>query len=240
MTTRHTHECRRGSITLFALVHAEVTLLAMLSLLFFSPILPAAETAPANKWKSAFDQFDKWDKETMPPTGGVVFVGSSSIRLWDLPKSFPGIATINRGFGGSEAADSAKFVEQLVIKYHPRLVVFYAGDNDLAHGKSPQTVCDDVARFVTKVRKALPETTILLLSVKPSNARENLRDKQQQTNELVQKLATGDAHVKFIDVGKVLLNAEGKPRPELFLEDQLHLNAEGYRLWTELLKPYLK
>lgn len=194
----------------------------------------------ANKWESAIAQFEKSDKASPPPRGGIVFVGSSSIRLWDLKKSFPDLPAINRGFGGSEAADSAHYADRLVIKHRPRLVVYYAGDNDLSRGKSPETVQADTAEFAKKVRAALPETTIILLSVKPSQARANLVEKQRRTNALFKELAESDPHIKYVDVGSILLDGNGKPRPELFLADRLHLNPEGYRLWAEILKPHLK
>lgn len=214
---------------------------AMLLFVLSAVIAVAAPTkTAADKWEATMAAFEKRDRENPPPEGGIVFVGSSSIRLWDLKKSFPDLPVINRGFGGSEVSDSVRYVDRIVIKYKPRTIVFYAGDNDIAHGESPEQVASDVREFVAKVREKLPETTILFLSIKPSGARANLREKQERANALIRQLAEDDQRFKFVDVGRVLLDRNGVPRPELFLEDQLHLNAKGYDLWNEILAPSLK
>ncbi|MBX9652246.1 hypothetical protein K2Y11_01365 [bacterium] len=214
---------------------------AMLSLVFCAVIAVAAPNKPAvDKWEATMAAFEKGDRENPPPEGGIVFVESSSIRLWDLKKSFPGLPVINRGFGGFEVSDSVRYVDRIVIKYKPRTIVFYAGDNDIAHGESPEQVASDVREFVAQVREKLPETTILFLSIKPSGARASLREKQEKANALIRRLTEEDQRFKFVDVGRVLVDRNGVPRPELFLEDQLHLNAKGYDLWNEILAPSLK
>lgn len=214
---------------------------AMLLVFLIAAISVAAPNdSAADKWEATIASFEKGDLENAPPEGGIVFVGSSSIRLWDLKKSFPNLPAINRGFGGSEVSDSVHYVDRIVIKYKPRTIVFYAGDNDIAHGESPEQVASDAREFVAKVREKLPETKILFLSIKPSGARAKLRDKQDQANALVKQLGEKDPLFKFIDVGSVLLDKDGMPRPELFLPDQLHLNAKGYDLWNEILTAALK
>lgn len=218
----------------FSCVARVLTMAALLA----PSIIRAAE--PAGIWEPAIRQFEEADRKNPPKEGGVVFVGSSSIRLWDLAASFPGMGALNRGFGGSQAADAARYADRIVIKYRPRLVIFYSGDNDLASKKSPETIRADVARFIDQVHQALPGTTILILSIKPSPARWALRDKQQATNALLRELAAGRKNVKFVDVGQVLLGADGRPRPELFLGDRLHLNREGYRRWSEVIAPLLR
>lgn len=213
----------------------------MLLLFLTAAIAVAApQNTVAGKWEATMTAFEKGDRENPPPEGGIVFVGSSSIRLWDLKKSFPNLPVINRGFGGSEVSDSVHYVDRIVIKYKPRTIVFYAGDNDIAHGESPEQVASDVREFVAKVREKLPETTILFLSIKPSGARANFRDKQETANAMIRQLVAEDQRFKFIDVGSVLLDKNGVPRPELFLDDRLHLNAKGYDLWNEILAPSLK
>src|SRR5581483_3446273 len=102
-----------------------------------------ADDKPASRWESAIAAFVKQDQEKAPAKNGVVFVGSSSIRLWNLPKSFPELGALNRGFGGSELADSVRLASRLVLKHEPRLVVLYAGDNDIGSGKSPEQVAAD-------------------------------------------------------------------------------------------------
>lgn len=200
--------------------------------------LPAKDER-ASLWESAFARFEEQDRQSPPPEGGIVFVGSSSIRLWNLAESFPGLPAINRGFGGSQTVDSARNAERLVVKYKPRVVVFYAGDNDLASGKSPEQVRDDFATFLKQIRAGLPAAKLLYLSVKPSSSRWALYEKQQRVNELVRELIAGDPRAEFVDLATPLLGADGKPRDELFVADRLHLNKQGYEVWTAVLKPKL-
>lgn len=203
----------------------------------------SAKRAPANKadrWEPAIQAFEAKDRKHAPAKGGIVFVGSSSIVLWDIPKSFPGLDAINRGFGGSQLADSVRYADRIVIPYQPRIVVLYAGDNDLASGKTPQKVRDDYRRFVDVIHGALPKAKILYIGIKPCKARWKLIDKVRETNRLIAESAAKDPRLVFIDVEKPMLDADGKPRPELFKSDNLHLNAEGYRLWAGLVGPHLK
>jgi lysophospholipase L1-like esterase len=200
----------------------------------------AEEKGSSVLWESAIAAFEAEDQRQAPAEGGIVFVGSSSIRLWDVRQSFPDLPVINRGFGGSQVTDAVFFTPRIVTKYRPRTVVFYSGDNDLAFGKSPETVASDVAKFVDRVRQDLPTATIFLLSIKPSVARASIRGKQIRANELIEAMAKQQADVKFVDVFSILLDSKGEPRPELFLPDQLHLNEAGYKVWTEKLRPMLR
>jgi lysophospholipase L1-like esterase len=122
-----------------------------------------------DRWESAIRAFEEQDRREPPPTGTNVFVGSSSIRLWKLADSFPDHAFVNRGFGGSHLADSVRHADRIVTPYKPRVVVVYAGDNDLAAGKSPETVRDDYRQFVDRVRTKLPDATIVYISIKPAH-----------------------------------------------------------------------
>jgi lysophospholipase L1-like esterase len=187
------------------------------------------------RWESAIQSFEKQDRESAPPRGATLFVGSSSIRMWDLAESFPGKPVVNRGFGGSQMADSTHFVEQLVLKHAPRLVVVYAGDNDIAKGKSPERVAADFAQFCEAVHTALPETRIVYIAIKPSVARWELYPQMQRANELIAAQCRDHQHLQFADIVTPMLGEDGRPRPELFADDGLHLNEAGYRLWTEVL-----
>lgn len=179
--------------------------------------------------------FEAWDRQNSAPKDAAMFVGSSSIRMWQTAESFPNLAVINRGFGGSHVSDVNHFAERIVLKYHPRTIVFYAGDNDVADGKSPEQVVEDFAEFVEFVRAQLPDASILYLPIKPSLARWQLWPTMQQANSLVQRYAEGDAQVKYVDTATPMLGSDGKPRPEIFSNDGLHMNDAGYRLWTEIL-----
>jgi lysophospholipase L1-like esterase len=200
---------------------------------------PTAPNKP-NVWETTIATFEKQDKSKPPPMNAILFVGSSSIRLWDLPRYFPGLDVINRGFGGSQIADSVHYAPRIVIKYQPRLVVFYAGDNDLAFGKKPEQVAADFRAFATAVHKELPKTKILFLSIKPSILRWKLWDKGQKANALIEEFCKQNSQLVYVDLAKPMLGEDGKPKPELFVKDGLHLNAKGYELWTSIVSPMLR
>ena len=198
---------------------------------------PSASDSAA--WKAEMQAFEKLDADKAPPENAVLFVGSSSIRLWDLAKSFPELVAINRGFGGSQICDSTLRADELVVKYRPRLIVFYAGDNDVNSGKSAEQVHVDFAAFVAKVRKSLPKTRIVFISIKPSISRWDQRDTQREANRLIAADCEKDETLEFVDVWPVMLGENSEPRPEIFQPDRLHMNDEGYKLWAELLGPVL-
>jgi lysophospholipase L1-like esterase len=172
----------------------------------------------------------------------VVFVGSSSIRLWDdLASQFPDQPVlVRRGFGGSRLLDCVAYLDRLVLAYRPRRVVVYAGDNDLASGRTPRQVLDSYVDFVEGVHRALPETRIAFLAIKPSPARAALLPQMQEANALIRRRAAADPRLDFIDVHSPMLGANGQPRPELFRADQLHMNARGYALWRDLIAAHLR
>jgi lysophospholipase L1-like esterase len=183
--------------------------------------------------------FEAWDQQNSSPPGAVLFVGSSSIRMWQTAESFPKVPAINRGFGGSHVSDVNHFAERIVVKYKPRLIVFYAGDNDIASGKPLQQVFNDFQAFVQLVHKRLPKTRILYLPIKPSRARWPLWPKMQQANAHVATLAASDDQLDYVDTATPMLGDDGEPRRELFLDDGLHLNDNGYAVWNVVLAPYL-
>ncbi len=148
--------------------------------------------------------------------------------------------TINRGFGGSQVADSVRFADRIATPYKPRLIVFYAGDNDIAAGRSAEQVLADYKEFVGKVREQLPETRIAFVTIKPSPLRWKLFETQQNANHLVEAYSKTDRRLVYIDVVTPMLDGDGQPRGELFQKDKLHLNDEGYKVWTEAVAPYLK
>lgn len=211
-------------------------LLLALFLLSASALLGAPD-----RWQNEIARLIADDVTNPPPAGATVFVGSSSIRLWkSLADDFPGIRTIRRGFGGSELADSVFYAERLVISYRPKTVVLYAGENDLHGGKAPERVAADFVAFREKIHAALPDARILYLAIKLSPSRAKISEQIRQTNALIAADCATDTRCTFVDVSTPLLNAEGLPRPELFLEDQLHLNPSGYAIWNATLAPFLK
>src|SRR5262249_9495861 len=138
------------------------------------------------RWEKAIAAFEERDRQKPPPENGIVFVGSSSVVLWKLDKSFPGAQALNRGFGGSRLAHPVHFAPRVVVKYRPRLVVLYAGDNDLAAGKSPEKVFADFQEFERVVHKDLPKARIIFIAIKPSPARWKLFDRGSKANELIE------------------------------------------------------
>jgi lysophospholipase L1-like esterase len=190
------------------------------------------------KWEKEIRAFEASDRTNPPVKHGILFIGSSSIRLWKtLAKDFPGQPVINRGFGGSRIADSTALADRIIFPYEPRTIVFYAGDNDIAEGHTPEQVAADYRTFVETVRAKLPDTRIAFISIKPSPIRWNLRDKIESANRQIAAMK-GDGLV-FIDSYNAMLGADGKPRTEMFTSDRLHMNAAGYKLWTALVKAQL-
>ena len=193
-------------------------------------IAPAAGDESANPWEKAIQAFEEQDRRAAPEPGGVLFLGSSSIRLWETAKAFPEVKSINRGFGGSQIADSVHFADRILIPYKPRLIVFYAGDNDIASGKSAEQVLADFQALVRRVRSSLPEARIAFVAIKPSPARWKFFDAQQKANGLIEEFVKMEKRLVYIDVVKPMLGEDGQPRAELFQGDKLHLNDEGYKL----------
>ena len=228
---------RRSSIPLLSCL-----LLATLAAVVGWPNSFAQQAGPtAATWESEIKAFENADKTNPPPKGAVLFIGSSSIRLWKtLAQDFPEHKVINRGFGGSQIMDSVNFVERIVVPYRPRIVVLYAGGNDINSGKSTQQVFADYQSFVTKVHAALPQTRIVYISIAPNPARWAQVEKVKAANQLIENYALQHPHLAFVNVFPHMLGEDGQPRPELFVEDRLHMNAQGYGLWTKILRPYLK
>lgn len=191
-------------------------------------------------WEETIAAFEAADAKEPPPKQGVLFVGSSSIRMWDLKKSFPDLAVINRGFGGSQICHATHFVDRLIAPHNPRVVVFYAGDNDIAAGKSPEQVHDDFRAFVAAVRKSLPKTPIVFIAIKPSIARWKLAEEIKAANKLIAADCVKDETLEFVNVWPGMLGEDGMPRAELLRDDKLHMTPAGYAVWTELLLPHLE
>lgn len=199
-----------------------------------------ADDSPSSKWENDIRKFEESDRQHAPPQGGILFLGSSSIRIWDVGSSFPDLPVINRGFGGSEIADSVHFADRIVIPYHPRTIVFYAGDNDISHNKTPCRVYDDFREFVSIVHGALPETRIVFIAIKPSLARWKLAYRMRAANALIRADCEEDPLLTYVDVEPPMLGDDGQPRPELFKPDGLHLNEDGYAIWNDLVRPYVE
>jgi len=205
----------------------------------------AAQAANPDRWESSIAKFEAQDKTNPPAPGGIVFVGSSSIVYWNLPGCFPqlGAQAVNRGFGGSLIGDSARYVDRIVIPYKPRLVVLYAGDNDLTNQNpvtSAEQIYDRFTQFEKKVHAALPSTRVMFVSIKPSILRFSEVEKAMKANEMIRAYCAKTPNSEFLDITPLMLGEDGKPRPELLVQDGLHMTSEGYKLWTAAIAPLLK
>jgi lysophospholipase L1-like esterase len=231
----------RAAVAVFGLALGAVSPLHAQTLRKASVDLRQGASPIDARWRESLEDFAARDRDRAPTPGGVVFVGSSSIRLWnDLEREFGAMTIVKRGFGGSRLSDCARYVAQLVLPYQPRTVVVYAGDNDLAEGATPQGVLASYAEFVERVREALPDTRIVYISIKPSPLREALMPAAIQTNELIEAYSKQHPGLGYIDVYTKMLDGQGRPRAELFLPDALHLNAAGYALWKSAIAEHLR
>ncbi|HEX5961514.1 MAG TPA: SGNH/GDSL hydrolase family protein [Rhodanobacteraceae bacterium] len=195
---------------------------------------------PPQQWRPDIERLVADDSARPPPQHAVLFVGSSSIRMWTtLAQDFPGVPTIDRGFGGSAIADSTYYAGRIVIPYHPRLIVMYAGDNDIAEGCTPEQVLHEFKTFVTRTRNALPDVAIAYISIKPSLARWTLWPRMREANRLIAGWTRTRERVEFVDVAARMLGPDGKPRAALFRGDGLHMSPAGYAIWTGALQPVL-
>ncbi len=192
------------------------------------------------RWESDIAKFEADDAEHPPSGDEIMFLGSSSIRNWEVEKWFPGLPVVNRGFGGSQIADSLFYAERIVVPRQPRVIVFYAGDNDINGGKTPERVFADYQAFVAKIREHLPETKIVYVAIKPSIKRWNLVDSMRKANRMIQEMSSKNKLLEYVDIDTPMIGTDGQPRKQLFADDGLHLSDEGYKVWTELVKRYLK
>lgn len=195
---------------------------------------------PAEKWEETIKEFEMWDSKNTFPSDSVLFVGSSSIRLWPTRECFREFAVLNRGFGGSQISDVNYFAERIVLPYEPRVIVFYAGDNDIAAGKNARGVFDDYKKFVKLVQTELPATRIIYIGIKPSRSRWILWPVMNEANMMIKDFSVTDGRLFYFDSATPLLNSDGKPNVEFFLKDQLHLNDKGYEVWTMQLRPIIE
>lgn len=199
-----------------------------------------AERAGPAEWKPSIDAFVASDQAHPPAPGGVLFIGSSSIQFWhSLAEDWPGVPVINRGFGGSDLTDSTYYADRIVWPYKPRLIVMYAGDNDVNQGASPAQVLASFQAFVARSREGVPGVPVVYVSIKPSIARLALWPTMKAANEQIRAWAATQKDVRFVDIAPLMLDAQGRPRAELFRPDGLHMQPAGYALWIAALKPVL-
>ncbi len=197
---------------------------------------------PYAKWERTIANFERLDQIQRLSEPPLLFVGSSSIRMWNLHPAWPQMATLNRGFGGSTIHDVTYFTDRVVEPYKPLAVVLYAGDNDVSKGLSVAEVVADYQVLSQRLEARLPGTPLIFVAIKPSLKRWDLWPVMEAVNDEIATLCAQDTSGTrlFADIASPMLNADGKPDPSLFVEDGLHLNREGYRIWEAVLARCLK
>lgn len=191
-------------------------------------------------WEKEIAAFEARDRTNPAPANAIVFIGSSSIRMWtSLESDFPGKRVINRGFGGSQIIDSVYYSDRVVLPYRPRRIMLYAGGNDINAGKTPEQVLKDFQLFVETVRPTLPRTEITYISIAPNPARWSQIERIREANKLIRDYTRRKRGLSFIDVHSHMLNEKGEPREGIYLSDNLHMNEKGYQIWKEIIGPIL-
>jgi len=213
------------------------------SLLFFIalPIVLCAQVKEPPFWKE-IKAFKKSDSINFPPSNQILFVGSSSFRLWkDLQENFPGYPIINRGFGGSTLKDVSFYFDDIVKPYHAKQIVVYCGDNDFAndHTLPIDSVLKRLETLIAKIRLADKNVKITYISIKPSPSRKDLDSKFIEANKRIKQTLKGMKNASYVDVYSKMVDKRGYPLKNIFLLDSLHMNKQGYAIWQKEIKPYL-
>ena len=192
------------------------------------------------RWEKEIAAYERADATNPPPPGGIEFIGSSTIARWKtLVQDLPGQPVFNRGFGGSQIVDATHFASRVIFPYAPRIVMLRAGGNDLWAGKTPEQVFADFQEFAATVRAKLPDTEIVFVGQSPSIARWRQHEQEKKLNELAAAFVRTQTNMKYIETYEIPLGADGKPRPELFVKDGLHFNADGYQLLAARVREFL-
>jgi lysophospholipase L1-like esterase len=214
-------------------------MISMKKVLFIIVLFTTQLAFCQKKYENEIIAFEKSDSISMPAPKQILLVGSSSIRMWKTYKEdMEGYSVINRGFGGSTMSDVNEYFDRIVSKYQPKYIFVYEGDNDLTAGKSPEAVLEDYKIFAEKVKTTLPKTKIAFCSIRPSLSRIQLLDKQKKLNELIQGFCKQSKKLQYIDMQKNFYLPNGELMQDIFIEDKLHLNEKGYKIWTAAIRKH--
>jgi lysophospholipase L1-like esterase len=219
------------------------TLLSCLTSLMLVVFISTTLSGQQLPFSNEIQQFKKQDSISYPPKNAILLVGSSSFRKWqDVQSYFPNYTIINRGFGGSVLPDVIRYANDIIIPYHPKQVLVYCGDNDLASSDTitPQIVTSRFKQLFSIIRGKLPAATITFVSIKPSPSRYKLMTKMQQTNAMIKAFLKSQKNTSFIDVFHPMLMANGRAIPDVFVADSLHMNEKGYAIWKKAIEPKLR
>lgn len=186
--------------------------------------------------------FKKQDSVSFPPKNAILFIGSSSFTMWkNIQQYFPSYKIINRGFGGSSLPDVIRYANDIILPYRPKQIVIYCGENDVAKSDtvSAKLVFNRFKQLFTIIRSRYPKVKVTYVSMKPSPSRQLLLSKMINGNELIKKYLSSKMRTSYVDVYLEMIDDEGKPRADLFLDDNLHMNKTGYAIWQKLIEPHL-
>ena len=200
----------------------------------------AQETEGPQRFETAVAIYEAEDKQQPFPEGAVLFVGSSSVRMWkSVDSDFPQVPVVNRGFGGSQFSDLLYYLDRLVTCYQPSKIFIYEGDNDISAGEKPQNILKEAIEVRERIARSLPGVPVMFIAAKPSVARWKLRKKYQQLNSMLAVYAAKTPATGFVNVWDPALDANGEVRKDIFLEDNLHMNDQGYAIWKDAIAPFM-
>jgi lysophospholipase L1-like esterase len=213
----------------------------MKKLFYFFAMFLVACNAEGQRYQDDVNTILKYDKMYAPPARPILFTGSSSIRKWDdLERTFSDYVVMNRGIGGAVTNDIIYYANDIIFPYHPRQIVLYVGENDLVEkGTTADSILNRFKRLYTIIRSKLPEVPIVYISIKPSPSREQYFATATAANGLIRDYIAKQSNITFVDIYQLMLDQSGKARKELFVEDMLHMNKQGYEIWQNTVKPFL-
>ncbi len=217
--------------------HFLLVLLAFLSTSFLLKAQQVADPDPA-RFSQEIESFQQWDAKNSFPENGVLFVGSSSIRMWKTHQAFPELPVINRGFGGAHISDVQHYYEQVLGKYAPSVIAFYAGDNDIAADKPIDQVIGDYKEITDRILNDFPDVKFVYIPIKPSSSRWSYWPDMKEANRQIRTYNQQHEQLYYVDLATPLLT-NGKPNDSLFIDDLLHLNEKGYAVWNRIMEAKL-
>ena len=204
-------------------------------------LLFSASVFAQNPFEREIVAYEKQDSISMPKKGQILFLGSSSFRLWkNFDADMRGIPAFNRGFGGSTLKDALYYFDRMVVKYQPSWIFMYEGDNDIAKGESPEFIRDEFIDFSTRLKKVLPKTKLVFVAARPSLARTSNLQKQRELNSLIQTVVKEQKGLYYLDMHNPFFNADGSLMQDIFVADKLHLNEKGYQIFADQIKNFIK
>jgi len=215
----------------------------LISAFLFGMLTSSAQTSTAIPFQEEIEVFLKKDSILMPAANSILFVGSSSFNYWkDISNYFPGYPIINRGFGGSSLTDVIYFNKETILKYKPKQIYIYCGENDIAASDTitPKIVFERFKTLYTIIRTHLGnKVPVMYVSIKPSVARWTMEEKFVTANTLIRDFINKQKHTQFLDVHSAMLDTSGMVFKDIFIADKLHMNAKGYAIWQKIIAPTL-